>query len=467
MPSADIPLRNKVADFYVASAAAVCVNPGQAAAAMRKIFSRAGNSRMVDGVIFDADPSLDELAQDIARALSRRLGSKASDESALLKALWKAAARRLIDGQPEPGEAAKIFIQQIEAKANVKRRYIDINQLVVREPGIERLDIGPVTIIAGYLVADELNAGRPDQRWVAEERAPSLIIKDDGTSTIGISPNVWVIDTVAARENLTEEAAWLAGVTVSLIKIVMGFSLGPFFAEHGRVESHPFKSPTLENNSITTDEDGLATGGMSAPTKYVISAETLKLCKSNEFQEVVSQLFSPLKGSVAERVVQGLGWLARGRQSEDRAERLLFFFTAIEALLSSNDKSAPVVQNIARSAATILTDDHHGRASNAKIIKDLYAYRSAVVHGGSRDVAKRQANTAELIADKLFFRVFDQVDLTQKFAEFQNGLGVASYGSPWGDPDKHRLGSISFVLPEAKSSEATTTAQEAAGDGYT
>jgi hypothetical protein len=35
---------------------------------------------------------------------------------------------------------------------------------------------------------------------------------------------------------------------------------------------------------------------------------------------------------LAERVGQGLGWLTRGRQAEDRAERLLYFFTAIEAL---------------------------------------------------------------------------------------------------------------------------------------
>ena len=49
--------------------------------------------------------------------------------------------------------------------------------------------------------------------------------------------------------------------------------------------------------------------------------------------------------------------MTRGRQARDRSERLLFFFTAIEALLSGDDKTAPVTQTIARRAATILVDD--------------------------------------------------------------------------------------------------------------
>jgi hypothetical protein len=43
-------------------------------------------------------------------------------------------------------------------------------------------------------------------------------------------------------------------------------------------------------------------------------------------------------------VGQGLGWLSRGRQAESRTERFLFFFTALEALLSSDDKGDPVTQ---------------------------------------------------------------------------------------------------------------------------
>ena len=50
------------------------------------------------------------------------------------------------------------------------------------------------------------------------------------------------------------------------------------------------------------------------------------------------------------------GWMTRGRHAEDRAERFLFFYTAIETLVSTTDKSAPVIQTIARNAASIITD---------------------------------------------------------------------------------------------------------------
>lgn len=142
-------------------------------------------------------------------------------------------------------------------------------------------------------------------------------------------------------------------------------------------------------------------------------------------------VFDPPKGSLAERISQGLGWLTRGRQSDDRAERLLYNFTAIEALLSSDDKSAPVTQNIARNAATILTDDVAARANTAKDIRKLYDLRSSVVHAGSRPVAWTQANLAQNLAEELFWKVLPNADLSLKHADFIAQLSFASYGSPW------------------------------------
>jgi Apea-like HEPN len=124
------------------------------------------------------------------------------------------------------------------------------------------------------------------------------------------------------------------------------------------------------------------------------------------------------------------------RQSADRAERLLYNFTAIEALLSSNDKTAPVPQTIARHAAAILTDDAVARANTAQHIRELYELRSRVVHTGSRPVAWTQAKQAQNLAEHLFSRVLHRAKLSIKYTDFAEQLSVASYGSPWPQPDK-------------------------------
>jgi hypothetical protein len=155
---------------------------------------------------------------------------------------------------------------------------------------------------------------------------------------------------------------------------------------------------------------------------------------TSQSQKFISQaelIFDPPKKSLAERVSQGLGWQTRGRQAEDRAERLLYFFTAVEALLSMDDKTAPVVQTIARHAAVLLTNDNSARAEAAGEVKKLYALRSSLVHAGNRAILWSAANGAQILAESLFDAVLDKVDLKMKHETFCNELANASYGMAW------------------------------------
>ncbi|MBW4028870.1 MAG: hypothetical protein HIU93_16005 [Acidobacteria bacterium] len=434
-------LREAVTKFLIATEGAACRNTAEVQAAMRKMATGQNASRMVEGVVFDVDGALQKDSLTAAQTISRSLGPKISDESSIVSGLWQAAAKRLVNGQPTAKEAAVAFLNDVEQRAALGRRYIVANHLIHREPGIQKLEVGPVQIIDGSLVVDDLNASHSNDRWMAELREPGLTVRPDGAFSVGVPINTWVVTVTAARENLAEEAAWLAGVATSLLRLTAMPSLGPFVRSYGEIEPHPFSPRSGHNDAITSDHDGVSSGGWSMPTQYVISPTTVNYCGSEEFKTIADQVFGPAKKSLAKRVSQGLGWLARGRRSEDRAERFLFFFTAIEALLSSDDKTAPLVQTISRHAASILTDDHGSRAKNAKLIKDLYAFRSALVHSGTRDVSKRQSNTAEHIAHYLFWRVLDQCDLGQTFEDFQRHLEDCSYGAPWGDDEIHHLGS--------------------------
>lgn len=438
--SANKDLRVAAIDFFTASERAVCSTSEEIRAAMHKMATGENASRMVNGLVFDVDDKLRDDSFKIVRQIVKILGPKVSDEHGILTSLWNSAARRLIDEPRTPDTAARVFLDDIEQGSQTTRRYIHRNYSIIREPGVDRLSIGPVKIVDGSLVAEELNANRAPDRWLAEVRDPGIEKQSNGPISIGIPQNCWLITVNAARENLPEEAAWLAGIATSLLRITARPSLGPLVGNLGVVEPHPFKAKVTRSDGITADQDSVSTGDQSLIGSYMISPSTATYCGCPEFKTITEHLFTPAKGSLAERVSQGLGWLARGRQNDDRAERFLFFFTALEALLSHDDKTAPVVQTIARHTASILTDNHGDRAKNAKMVKDLYASRSALVHRGARSVSKSDANTVEHIAHHLFWRVLDQCDLAQKSDDFQKHLSDCSYGTAWANEDIHRLG---------------------------
>jgi Apea-like HEPN len=206
------------------------------------------------------------------------------------------------------------------------------------------------------------------------------------------------------------------------------------FPEVGQTEPMPSRVPESETSYLLITAQNISTGGMWMPHMYFIDDSVISATLTDDFKRKTQMIFCPAQGSLAERFGQGLGWLSRGRQSEDRAERFLFFFTAIEALLSSDNKSAPIIQNIARSAAVILKNDVAARAKTAGEIKSLYAERSALVHAGRRSISRSSVNAAQWIAEALYTRVLECIPLTNSFASFQAGLDQATYGLRWPEP---------------------------------
>lgn len=274
--------------------------------------------------------------------------------------------------------------------------------------------------------------------WYAQQATPAIrIAAGPGYSltlgnpvTVTMFLRCWIVKMTSAYENAEEEAKWLVDVMVSLLRL---YYVGSFihFPKLGDVEPHPLKPTETNSLGIKIEGTKAETGGSKMPPAYALNLATRAGIETPVFEKKADILCSPPPRSVAERVSQGLGWMTRGRQASDRSERLLFFFTAIEALLSSDDKSAPVVQTIARHAAVIVTNDNSTRAAVAANIKSLYGIRSSLVHAGARSVLHANANQAQALAENLFMRVLDNVDLGSRHSAFVQELADASYGSPW------------------------------------
>ena len=121
-----------------------------------------------------------------------------------------------------------------------------------------------------------------------------------------------------------------------------------------------------------------------------------------------------------------LGWLTKGRQSIDRAERLLYFFTAIEALLTRQSKDSPVIDTIARHGSVMLGSSIASRSNIAKRFKKLYGFRSSTVHRGARTASALMVKEAQFLAESLMCAALEEANLEQSHSAFSEGLAAAS-----------------------------------------
>jgi hypothetical protein len=401
----------------------------------------------MNSVFYDADDELLNAAKALVITSVGKLGPKFGNADELNTLIWSHNKQGLMTGAA-PADVANDYIDALTELTRSEYTYVCGNHLfVVASHDTRRIKIGPlVEIVANsetYL-ADVFDG----------KSGPGLDINVCGDYVrvgktgrdLAIPPTCWKVSVNAAQAHLKEEAEWLIDVAVSLIRLshfdALQTASHGFFLRLGKIEPMPCVRQDLESRHLFMTEENIFAGAMTMPPSYHLDDTVIAGLHSPEFLATAEAVFRPQPGGLAERFGHGLGWLTRGRQSEDRAQRILFYFTALEALLTRDDKTSPVVQNIARSAAVILSNDVAIRAEVAKNIRDLYEFRSGVVHGGKRGVTGVSVNTAQVLIESIYIRVLRSVPLTQGFQKFQDDIGRATYGLPWPPDDETKTPDI-------------------------
>lgn len=297
-----------------------------------------------------------------------------------------------------------------------------------------------------YKLSDTINIGRIEITYAntikkMENFPENFVLNINGCKSISldiideafifsVTPLIWKVKVQATIKNALEEAKWYIDILLSLVRILI--PLKGYIPEIGKVEPHPFYySGTKNQYFYTDDKENFNFSGISTNPWYELDEQAINILKSEKFQSIADTLFNPDSKSLAMRVGQGLGWLSRGRQSSDRSNRLLYFFTALESLLTANDKSEPVVQTISRHLSVILEQDPKKREIICNSIKHLYSIRSAVVHAGKRDVLWNEVNELQEIAESAFKIVLEHIDLKISQDNFIKTLSSASHGVQW------------------------------------
>jgi len=434
--ASDRQLRDLLTKFYPAAEAAACSSSEEFVQAFNDALKNgSGGARLVRGIAFKMSDEVSSLKSLIVQRCLHLLGPQLGHEKELADALWESAATWI--QQEDRGSPESIFLASIQDETAAARLYYAPNCLVrVKNPS-HHLTIGPVAAMHGETAAARLLGRLSNPRFSTGVGGGTISFSTDGSVRVGLPEVCWEVQTNAAKGHVTEEATWLVQIAVSLLRITASQTFERGVPTWGAIEVHPI-SPSVSAEGLRVDDASISPASTDSPDLYHVSGATVAVTRTEAFRAVASAVFDPPRGAIAERVAQGLGWLARGRQSADRSERMLFFFTALEALLSGDDGKTPVVQTVSRHVASILNDNPAERAKTSRTVRELYSVRSALVHAGTRRVSITDATTVHALAETVFWRVLSKVDLATSRQEFHAELEACSFGLPW-RPDQPDL----------------------------
>ena len=385
--------------------------------------------RLADGVLFEVSDTAQEAQAAAVDRLIKALGAIRGHAADIEPLLWQAVADALKAGLTSLHQGdVDTLLDTISENAGKEVDLIKPCHSVVLLENTNNIVVGPVKIRRSSKALSEIRRLCPKSKIEVGE-GPDI---ETDVMDVQIPHFVWQVKLAAASKVREEQAAWMVDIALSLVRLgVKPTNLGMNPPALGKVEAPPFSKSKADHNRMTIGESGrYSIGGWTMPCVYQLGIPAQRELSKRDFVKKAGLVFSSSKSSLAERFSQGLGWIARGRQSSDRPTRLLYFFTAIEALLSDSDKTAPIVQTVARHGSVLLSDKNEYRIEIAKTIRQLYGLRSSLVHTGKRGVVDKDANTIQYIADLLFCKVWNDVDLSMKHSRFVEVLSKASYGLP-------------------------------------
>ena len=384
-----------------------------------------GERHSQKGGSFYFGPELAKCLSATIELCTKRLGNNLVNERDVEELLWDVADLGVIGAQ-----AFKDFCDRLHYEIE-KLNYLIIRNNQIRfEEGITELRIGPVRAILGSALAEEINSTRQGDSWKVHVEETG---KQQADHKLLLLPIIcWHVKIKTTRSNTKNEAVWLANVALSLLRVeLLGSAGASNMPTYGQVE------PTIGANSdadsrryFVQTETGMRRVWEAPSRPYVITRDLLNGLNCAVFEEKATLIFNAPKKSIAVRVFQGLGWLTRARQSREAPEKFLYFFTALETLLT-RDLNAPVTETISRHVSVILTDDHKRRAEIASTVKNLYGIRSKLVHVGQRDVSPTDTKELQRIAESVYHSAAKRVVMDTSVEKFQGDLVEAGYGLSW------------------------------------
>ena len=370
--------------------------------ALRKLTARAVK-------VFGASRIHQKTVEEVARSVAF-----SSDQSDSLKTIAKSVAIAISNA------------------ATCQLRLIRPNRLFSFIGETEDINIGPVRITTRELIREEIEGSASSIRItppVPEKCAFTLIQFDKTFETHIHLPEIcWDVSVQGMPRGVDLQALWYIDVAISFVRLHYKGQTA-HFPKIADIEPHPIFPHSSQSEGLSIGPNGPAYGAINALPCYEIDTEIINTLNSDKVVEVAKHVFNPESNTLAERMQQALGWLTRARRAQEPAERVLFFFTTIEALLSGASKDGPVAETIARYAGVIWSEKPDTRQAVYASLKKHYDLRSRIVHNGERSVAQIEVNNIHYIAWTITQNILRTADLTVRHSDFIANLKGASFGT--------------------------------------
>lgn len=380
------------------------------------------------GVYFSRRPDVLEAQHKLIQPALRVLGSQRGNEEELRSLTWRRAALWVAAKPPRDiTMAVRALLIEMDGSGLEEATLYLPNYTFRLAPGVDSVRLGKVDILPSSAAAQ---AVEPNSKTLRVSLDGGRGVDHDGNVFVAHFPHVcWRVRLKAAAKNVREEGAWVIDVAISLARLLHRPWEGdpPDLKD---VEPHAFEPTHGDPSGFVLRGDTYTLGAMSRPRHYLIDQAAADALMSEQNQAIADCIFDPVAKSLAERIAQGLGWMTRARRVADKSEAFLYFFTALEALLSP-EKGQPVTQTIARHFAVIWSDQPEARRTAAKWLAELYNVRSLGVHTGRREALAADVRNLHNAVDQIFRTVLLQVDIRMAAHTFNEHLRDASYGSPW------------------------------------
>lgn len=121
---------------------------------------------------------------------------------------------------------------------------------------------------------------------------------------------------------------------------------------------------------------------------------------------IYSLLEKENRSDVESRIVSAIDWVGKGLREFDKDKGFVQLMFAIEALMGKNDGSIiqpSILSRISECIAFTLGTDYTSRLKLEKDFKELYAIRSAIVHGGEKSVSTGEFMQLKYMVIKLIW----------------------------------------------------------------
>jgi hypothetical protein len=120
---------------------------------------------------------------------------------------------------------------------------------------------------------------------------------------------------------------------------------------------------------------------------------TTPRAKRGGFPRALEILSKTNRSSLEDRLLTAIQWAGRATVEERREEALLLFTVALESLVVNADEKDQITQRFAIRGAHLIGKDFVSRKLIYKRLKELYRFRSAIVHSGSIKIADADRDT--------------------------------------------------------------------------